>query len=271
MEQTDIYLLIGRTDEVSLKSARERARELRKILRRGEDPRAPKTKIPNLKEVADAYFATRDQELSTRTLAWYKAKVEGSLSTLKKVPVDRIDRATVPTLRALHEKLTRKAGPCGANGAMRVLKLLINDAARTHDLPPNPVLRGVRMNKERPRDWAIGPDDMPLLWQQLDDLEDQVRRRCWLVMLLTGLRRGDAQTMKWEHLDQDGVLSVPSPKGGEAKAVKMPCLGCSSRNWAKCAISPGHWKASLSFRQQVQKAITLKICREQNAFPMFPT
>ena len=78
------------------------------------------------------------------------------------------------------------------------------------------------MNQERPRDWAIGPDDMPLLWQQLDELEDRVRRGCWLVMLLTGLRRGDAQTMKWEHLDQDGVLSVPSPKGGEAKAFKMP-------------------------------------------------
>jgi len=218
---TDRYIsiLIGRTDEVSLKSARERAHELRKILRRGEDPRAPKATIPNLKQVADAYFATRGQELSTRTLAWYKAKVDGSLSTLKKIPVDRIDRATV---RALHEKLTRKAGPCGANGAMRVLKLLINDAARTHDLPPNPVTRGVRMNQERPRDWAIGPDDMPLLWQQLDDLEDRVRRGCWLVMLLTGLRRGDAQTMKWEHLDQDGVLSVPSPKGGEAKAFKLP-------------------------------------------------
>lgn len=41
---TDRYisLLIGRTDEVSLKSARERAHELRTVLRRGEDPRAPK-------------------------------------------------------------------------------------------------------------------------------------------------------------------------------------------------------------------------------------
>lgn len=59
---TDRYisLLIGRTDEVSLKSARERAHELRTILRRGEDPRAPKATIPNLKQVvADAYLVTR--------------------------------------------------------------------------------------------------------------------------------------------------------------------------------------------------------------------
>ncbi|GAA6187643.1 integrase family protein [Litorivita sp. NS0012-18] len=218
---TDRYIsfVIGRTDEVSLKSARERAKELRLTLRRGEDPRVPKNAIPSLSQVADSYFASRGQELSRRTLAWYQQKVEGPLSSLKKIPVDRIDRATV---KALHEKITRKTGAYGANGAMRVLKLLINDAARTHDLPPNPVTRGVRMNQEKARDWAVGPDEMPLLWRQLDGLEDRVRRCCWLVMLLTGLRSGDARSMKWEHLDQDGVLTVPSPKGGEAKAFKLP-------------------------------------------------
>ncbi|MBV1866256.1 MAG: tyrosine-type recombinase/integrase [Rhodobacteraceae bacterium] len=115
-----------------------------------------------------------------------------------------------------------KSGAYGANGAMRVLKLLINDAARTYDLPPNPVTRGVRMNQEKARDWAVGPDDMPLLWQRLDQMEDRVRRACWLVMLLTGLRSSDARSLKWEHLDRDGVLIVPSPKGGEAKAFKLP-------------------------------------------------
>ena len=218
---TDRYIsvIFGRTNEVSLKSARERAKELRIALRRGDDPRAPKNAIPSLNAVAESYFATRGQELSPQTLKWYRQKIEGPLSTLKKIPVDRIDRATV---RALHEKITRKAGAYGANGAMRVLKLLINDAARTHDLPPNPVTRGVRMNQEKSRNWAVGPDDMPLLWRQLDGLQDRVRRCCWLTMLLTGLRSGDARSMKWDNLDQDGVLTVPSPKGGEAKAFKLP-------------------------------------------------
>ena len=218
---TDRYvsIVIGRIDELSLKSARERAKELRMILRRGDDPRAPKDAIPNLNEVFERYMNTRGKELSPRTANWYRQKVEGSLSSLKKLPVDRIDRATV---RALHEKITRKSGAYGANGAMRVLKLLINDAARTYDLPPNPVTRGVRMNQEKARDWAVGPDDMPLLWQRLDQMEDRVRRACWLVMLLTGLRSSDARSLKWEHLDDDGVLTVPSPKGGEAKAFKLP-------------------------------------------------
>lgn len=28
--------------------------------------------------------------------------------------------------------------------------------------------------------------------------------------------------MRWEHLDADGILTIPSPKGGEAKAFKLP-------------------------------------------------
>jgi integrase len=217
---TDRYVsvIIGRTDDLSLRSARERATELRLALRRGTDPRTPKASVPNLGDALERYLTTRP-DLSPRTRAWYAQKIEGPLKPLAKLPVDRIDRETV---RALHEKITRKAGPYGANGAMRVLKLLLNDVARTHDLSANPVSRGVRMNKEAARDWAIPPDAMPLAWRQLDALEDRVRRGCWVTLLLTGLRSHDARSMRWDHVDADGVLTVPNPKGGEAKAFKLP-------------------------------------------------
>lgn len=218
---TDRYVsvVIGRTDEVSLKSARERAVELRLALRRGDDPRTPKAAVPTLQQALGRYVDARANELSPRTLAWYRSQTHGPLSSLRKLPVDRIDREQV---RNLHEKITRKNGPYRANGAMRVLKLLLNDVARSYDLPPNPVTRAVRMNKERPRDWAVGPNEMPDLWSKLDGMEDRVRRMCWLTMLLTGLRSKDARSMKWEHLDDDGVLLVPSPKGGADKAFKTP-------------------------------------------------
>lgn len=218
---TDRYvsIVIGRASEVSLRDARARATELRLALRRGEDPRRPKAAVPTLAQAMDRYLESRGEELRPQTQAWYRAKVDGPLSPLRALPVDMIDRDRV---RELHEKITRRNGPCAANGAMRVLKLVINDVARTHDLPPNPVTRGVRMNRERPRDWAVGPEEMPELWAGLDAMEDRVRRACWLTMLLTGLRSHDARSMRWEHLDADGVLLVPSPKGGEAKAFHLP-------------------------------------------------
>jgi len=219
---TDRYVTvtIGRTDEMSLRAARERSAELRLALRRGDDPRRPKVKVPTIEEAMERYLAGRP-DLSAETVRWYRKKVEVPLAPLRKLPVDRIDRETV---RTLHEKITRKAGPYGANGAMRVLKLLLNDVARTHDLDPNPVSRGVRMNKEEARDWAVGPQEMPLLWRRLDDMEDRVRRACWLLMLTTGLRSTNARSARWEHLEDDGVLFVPKAKSGRSFRLPLPRL-----------------------------------------------
>lgn len=88
--------------------------------------------------------------------------------------------------------------------------------------PPNPVTRGVRMHPQRPRNWATSPEGMPNLWRKLDAMDDVVRRGCWMSLLLTGLRSNDARSMRWEHLDDDGVLTVPLPKGGEGRAFKLP-------------------------------------------------
>ncbi|AJD43581.1 integrase family protein (plasmid) [Rhizobium gallicum bv. gallicum R602sp] len=78
------------------------------------------------------------------------------------------------------------------------------------------------MNKERPRQWALGPEGLPETWRRLDAMEDRIRATCWMLMLLTGLRSHDARSMRWEHLDDDGVLLVPSPKGGKDRAFKLP-------------------------------------------------
>jgi integrase len=219
---TDRYVsvVIGRTDEVSLRSARERSAELRLALRRGDDPRTKKVAVPTIAEALERYLAGRP-DLSERTAAWYRQKVDGPLGALRKLPADRIDREAV---RSLHERLTKKSGPYCANGAMRVLKLLLNDVARTHDLPPNPVTRGVRMNKEQARDWAVGPDEMPQLWRRLDAMEDRVRRACWLLMLTTGLRSTNARSARWEHIADDGVLFIPRAKSGRSFHLPLPRL-----------------------------------------------
>ncbi len=175
--------------------------------------------MPTLRQAWERYREARAGELRPRTIDWYEAKVSGPLRPLLDVPMDRIDREAV---RSLHERLTRRRGPYCANGAMRALKAIHNDCARSRDLPPNPVSRAVRMNKELARDWALGPEGLPAMWRALDAMEDRTRAACWLAMLLTGIRCGDARSMRWENLNEDGVLLVPSPKGGPDRAFRTP-------------------------------------------------
>ncbi|PRY94965.1 uncharacterized protein DUF4102 [Hasllibacter halocynthiae] len=212
-----VSIVVGRTDEVSLKDARDEATRLRLALRRGEDPRSRKTAVPNVGAALDAYLAGRP-DLSPATVEWYRKLMRGPLAPLRTVPMDKLERTKV---RALHERITKTA-PTMANGAMRLLKALANDVARTHDLPPNVVSRAVKMNKDKVRDWAVRPEDMSALWSAIDGLEDERRRTAWTALLTTGLRSHDVRSMRWEHVDRDRVLTVPCPKGGEDRAFRLP-------------------------------------------------
>ena len=96
---TDRYIsvVLGRTGDVALKSARDRSTELKLALRRGEDPRTPKATVPRLTEAFDRYLESRP-DLSPRTVTWYRQKIEGPLRPLAKLPVDKVDRETVRAL-----------------------------------------------------------------------------------------------------------------------------------------------------------------------------
>jgi hypothetical protein len=90
---TDRYVsvVLGRTGDVALRTARERSTELRLALRRGEDPRTPKASVPTVAETLDRYLEGRT-DLSPRTQQWYRQKIEGPLRSLAKLPADRVDR-----------------------------------------------------------------------------------------------------------------------------------------------------------------------------------
>ena len=262
-----VSIIIGRTDEVSLRTARDRANELKLALRRGNDPRAPKRTIPTLKEAWERYRDTRGPELMPRTLDWYRDKMEKTLKTVLGTPLDRLDRETV---RGLHEKLTAKSGPYCANGAMRALKAVYNDAARTLDLPPNPVSRAVRMNKETPRKWALDAAGLAAMWKSLDAMDDQLRAACWTVLLLTGLRSHDARSMRWTDLDDDGVLTVRSPKGGEARAFRLPLPRRLLQVLEKVKQDTAPFASPFVFPSTTSKSGHIEEMRRTDQFPHAP-
>ncbi|QGY40912.1 tyrosine-type recombinase/integrase [Pseudodesulfovibrio cashew] len=214
-----ISVTLGRSDELSLKEARHRAIENKLAVRRGENPNLKPVARMTLKDSWEDYRQSRGKELSPETLTWYERKLLGPLKALMNRPLSEIGRSEV---RTLHQKMTETTGPYGANGAMRVLKLLYNHASAVEDLPPNPVSRAVRMNKEKARDWALSHDEIRDLWERIENNDDRIRAECWALMLSTGLRSMSARSARWEHLSEEGVLHVPTPKGGADRAYDLP-------------------------------------------------
>ena len=48
-------------------------------------------------------------------------------------------------------------------------------------------------------------------------------RELWLMTALTGLRRRDVCTLRWEQVNlKEAYIEIPAPKGGEEKAFRCP-------------------------------------------------
>lgn len=160
--------------------------------------------------------------------------------------------------RARHKEITTEHGPHVANRVMRELRAVWNHIAKDvaagavngfpsgSVLPGNPVI-AVQWNKER-NAAARGVEYVerrqePIAWEQMPtwfaavkkltvDRKNErgekrsgnpVRADYHLFVLLTGLRRMDAATVRWEHVDFAArTLVRPNPKGGKDREFSIP-------------------------------------------------
>lgn len=115
----------------------------------------------------------------------------------------------------------RAGGGYLANRVMRHVRAIWNTAEREHDLPRCPVI-AVAWNKEHRRQEPIPWVDLPA-WRGAVDALSPIRRDYSLLVLLTGLRRNDAATIRWEHVNFEArTLHRPNPKGGRDRAFTIP-------------------------------------------------
>lgn len=165
--------------------------------------------------------------------------------------------------RASHEAITAKNGPHIANRVFRELRAVWNHVAKEASagmiegipqgtvFPGNPTI-AVLWNKENGATEYVERRREPVPWSKLPgwhsevlELENPIRRNYNLLVLFTGLRRNDAASMRWEHVNltdeprETRVWNVgkqawetvelpartvvrPSPKGGAKRAFSIP-------------------------------------------------
>ena len=214
---------LGRVGMMPLRVAREKALEAIHLIQQGVDPN--KTSESSVYTLADQwreYEATlRTRERSSRTIADFVYDLRyfqgwGHLS-LSEIGANR------KGVRERHKQISKEHGPYIANRAMRALRAAYNLALKVDDtLPANPVV-AVTFNREKRRDQAIIPDELPNWWREIEAHDNPIRRDLQKFILLTGMRRTAAVTARFEDLDKErGLLFVPDPKGGEERAFWLP-------------------------------------------------
>ena len=220
-------LTLGTHGPVTADEARKLAIDALADANRGADPaleKAEKRKEKTVSDLADRYLTDHaeikkkpDSVRNDRQMI--RDYVKPALGTL---PINAVTRRDVVKL---HHSLRDR--PTLANRVLSLLSKMFA-LAEAWGLRPdgtNPV-RHVEKNQEVKRKRYLSGDELARLGKVLSDAEEAKTELpsvilCLRLLLTTGCRLGEIQTLQWSHVDlTKGVLNLPDSKTG-AKTVPL--------------------------------------------------
>lgn len=254
---------LGRYGEMTLPEARKAHQGIMGRVAEGKvtpgDLRRVVKNGPTVAEAARAYVAAlgnKSRRPSSIKTVVKEVLGEGSPNRKSYVSawLDRPLRSiTARECRERHEEISKNHGPHVANRVLRNLRAIWNFVAREapEEEPwPQNFTRSVNWHsgerpdfverRQEPVPWAQLPT-----WRRAIDTFTPARRDFQLVVLLTGLRRTDSATIRWEHVNLSSEpveaqvwhaakqrfdtveiapqsILRPNPKGGPKKAFSIP-------------------------------------------------
>lgn len=223
---------LGKYGALTAETARTEAKILIGKMASGFDPIIEKqsNKISNitLNEVFNDYKKAR-KSLKHNTLYNYERVLNvafagwGNKSFLS-ITKDKVAKR--------HEKLGKESGEAYANLAMRLLRALFNFAAGQYEdaqgrslVTENPVKRLSQTRawyRVERRQTFIKAHELVLWYAGVRQLENETLRDYLLLIILTGLRRQEAATLRWDQVDLKAkTLTVLDTKNHESHTLPL--------------------------------------------------
>jgi integrase len=224
-------ITIGAVNELTIDQARAEAATTLHQLRLGVDPKAERRAKAGqditLRAAFEEFLAKRELRPKTRSnyvesLKHLESWFDRPLRTIDRDAVESRHKAVATEIAARRKGST---GTISANCAMRVLRLIWNDAAERHALPgKNPVMLKRQWFAEPRREGHVSAKDLAKFWAGVQGLSNDVARDYLTLLLFTGLRRGESSRLRWIDIDfVEKTIRVPaaSTKAGRTLALPM--------------------------------------------------
>ncbi|MBE7638690.1 integrase arm-type DNA-binding domain-containing protein [Sneathiella sp. P13V-1] len=221
---------LGRFGTVTAEEAKTEARELLSSVSRGHNPaeeakrkKAALTVAELCEHFMEEYVPTHCKESTTKE---YRRCVDLFINPA--IGSDLAEDITRAEISDLHHKHRDK--PYQANRTLGVLSVLFNQAEIWGIRPDgsNPC-RHVKKYEEKKRERYLSPEEFKRLGETLNKLEAEgVESRsainCIRLLILSGARLGEIQTLKWDYI-KGNVAYLPDSKTG---AKRLP-LGSAAQ------------------------------------------
>jgi integrase len=215
---------LGALGALTPDEARDLARRFLGDVAKGEDPsgeRQKERKAPNMSALCDRFI---DEHVNLRCKPTTQGEYRRACDLFIKPRIGslRVQAVTRTDVAELHHALRNK--PYQANRVLGVLSKMFN-LAEVWGLRPdgsNPT-RHVPKYAERKRERFLDPDEIKRLWATLDQsVQDETETvhvtAAFKLLLLTGCRLSEIQTMRWSYIRGD-VLWLPDAKTGPRRVL----------------------------------------------------
>lgn len=212
---------LGRYPDLTIEQARRKAAEIAAFIAEGKNPadriREAKREM-TLEDLFKEYMERRasfnkrpDKPHATYRLYlsdWGKRK----LSSIRHEEVDR-----------LHKKIGREIGIVTANIVLKLLHVMFNKAVNEWRIwkGENPA-HGISKFPEQSRDRFLQADELPRFFQAVAEEENEIIRDYVLISLLTGARRSNVLSMRWQDVNfKRAEWRIQETKNGTPQTVTL--------------------------------------------------
>lgn len=214
-------MTLGQHGIITAEQARDKVIKLLGEIIDSADPqeqKATKRKEPRVREIAERYMAEHVMvHCKPSTQDGYRRVLDRHI--LPALGHQRITETTRNDIAILHHSL--RATPYEANHCLEVVSKMFNLAEMWGLRPDNSNPRKhIKKFKSKGRERYLTKKEALKLGTILDEIkrypdENLSAAYCIQLLLLTGCRLGEIQTLKWDYIDREmGVLRLPDSKTG---------------------------------------------------------
>jgi len=227
---------LGKEWQLTPTDARKKAVKVLATMASGKDPTAEKAKRKirgaTLQEVLDHFLSVRI--LKPNTIRTYRQMVPRCLGDWLSLPVTAITREMVEQRHMSLRKPTQQgtSGEAQANTVMHILGTLLNFASVNYEIDGKPILlvnpvkrlsNNRRWYPHRRRQSVIPDHKLPAWHAAVMELRHQKVKDYLMLLLLTGLRRTEGATLRWDDIDfQSKVLRVRAELAKNGNEHRLP-------------------------------------------------
>jgi integrase len=211
---------IGTYPVLALGDARIKAREILRDVQMGVYDESPAPASTTLGEAVALFVSLYARP---KNKGWRETeRILGKFAPLYDRPLDQIKRAEI--VRVL-DALVANGTPYRANRALSAIKKLLNWALNRGMIDINPLAGQSMPTKECARDRVLSDDEVERVVCAARN-DGYPFGTIYLVLLLTGQRRGEVSAMRWSEIDlQRRLWTIPAARSKNGHAHEVPLSG----------------------------------------------